>query len=230
MADRRPTGSGQHGAHDAAPAAWITFAPSQLNSGARPRTRNLLREESTMSRTFIQRGRRVIRCYGCLATLIAVAALNSQAAVAQSAAAAGASQHGAAEARIGAIIEEQVAAWNAGDAKAFSRHFAEDGSFTNIQGAVFYGHRAFEDRHVEIFRTFFKGTKLVMTPTRIRLVRPDVAIADIATVVSELAGRTSPGVQARPDGTIRTRLQEVFVKRGDDWSIASYHNVDIKAR
>ena len=51
-----------------------------------------------------------------------------------------------------------MAAWNAGDARMFSLYFAEDGSFTNIQGAVFYGHRAFEDRRLEIFRTFFKGT------------------------------------------------------------------------
>jgi hypothetical protein len=67
-----------------------------------------------------------------------------------------------------------------------------------------------------------------MTPTKIRFVRPDVAIADIATVVSELAGRTSPGVRTQADSTIRTRLQEVFVKAGNDWSVESYHNVDIK--
>ena len=136
--------------------------------------------------------------------------------------------HAADDARIRAIVAEQVAAWNAGDAKTFSLRFAEDGSFTNIQGAVFYGHRAFEDRHVEIFRTFFKGTTLAMTPTQIRFVHPDVAIADIATVVSKLGGQTSRGVQARKDGTIHTRLQQVFVRQHGDWSIASYHNVDVK--
>jgi uncharacterized protein (TIGR02246 family) len=161
------------------------------------------------------------------AALALVFSLTGAAASAQPAAAGPA--HAAEDARLRAIIAEQVAAWNAGDAKAFSAHFAEDGSFTNIQGVVFYGHRAFEDRHVEIFRTFFKGSKLAMSPTRIRFVRPDVAIADIATVVSELGGRTSPGVLARPDGTIRTRLQEVFVRDRGQWWIASYHNVDIKA-
>jgi uncharacterized protein (TIGR02246 family) len=69
--------------------------------------------------------------------------------------------------RIRAITEEQVAAWNIGDGKAFSARFAEDGSFTNIRGSVFYGHQAFEDRHVEIFATFFKGSKLAMTVNRI---------------------------------------------------------------
>ena len=132
------------------------------------------------------------------------------------------------EAPIRAIIAEQVTAWNASDAKTFSVNFAEDGSFTNIRGTVYYGHRAFEDRHAEIFRTFFKGSKLAMSPTRIRFVRPDVAIVDVATELSELRGRTPPGVEVRADGKIRTRLQEVFVKDGGNWRIASYHNVDIK--
>lgn len=132
------------------------------------------------------------------------------------------------EAPIRAIIAEQVRAWNAGDAKAFSASFAEDGSFTNIRGTVFYGHRAFEDRHAEIFRGFFKGSKLAMSPTRIRFVRPDVAIVDVATELSDLQGRTPPGVRAMADGKIRTRLQEVFVKDKGAWQVASYHNVDIK--
>jgi uncharacterized protein (TIGR02246 family) len=131
------------------------------------------------------------------------------------------------EARIREIIAEQVAAWNAGDAKAFSASFAENGSFTNIRGTVFYGHRAFEDRHDEIFRTFFKGSKLAMSPTKIRFVRPDVAIVDIATELSHLRD-APPGVKPGADGRIHTRLQQVFVKADGQWRVESYHNVDVK--
>jgi uncharacterized protein (TIGR02246 family) len=131
-------------------------------------------------------------------------------------------------ARLRAIVAAQVAAWNVGDAKAFSAPFADDGSFTNIRGSVFYGHQAFEERHVEIFSTFFKGSKLAMSVSKVRFVRPDVAIADIATEISELGGKTPPGVKATADGRILTRLQEVFVRTGDEWRIASYHNVDVK--
>jgi uncharacterized protein (TIGR02246 family) len=131
------------------------------------------------------------------------------------------------EARIREIIAGQVAAWNAADAKAFSASFAENGSFTNIRGTVFYGHRAFEDRHVEIFRTFFKGSKLAMSPTKIRFVRPDVAIVDIATEVSGLRA-APPGVTRASDGRIHTRLQQVLVKSDGEWLVESYHNVDVK--
>lgn len=132
------------------------------------------------------------------------------------------------DADIRALIASQVEAWNAGDAKAFSVRFAPDGTFTNIRGTVFYGHRAFEDRHAEIFASVFKGTKISMAPDRIWFVRPDVAIADISATVSGLGGRTPPGVKRGAGGALRTRLQEVLVKDGGTWWIASYHNVDVK--
>jgi uncharacterized protein (TIGR02246 family) len=131
------------------------------------------------------------------------------------------------EAQIRTIVEEQVTAWNAGDAVAFSKSFAEHGSFTNIRGTVFYGHQAFEDRHREIFTGFFKGSKLAMSITRIRFVRPDVAIVDLATELRNLSG-APPGVRPNAAGRILTRLQQVFVKDGGVWRVESYHNVDVK--
>ncbi|HXN35536.1 MAG TPA: SgcJ/EcaC family oxidoreductase [Opitutaceae bacterium] len=128
---------------------------------------------------------------------------------------------------ISQIVADQVKAWNIGDAKAFSERFADDGSFTNIRGTAFYGHRAFEDRHAEVFATVFKGSKLAMSVDKIRYVRPDVAIVDISTEVSQVQG-TLPGVRAASDGKFHTRLQEVLVKEPDGWKIASYHNVDVK--
>jgi len=65
------------------------------------------------------------------------------------------------EVAIRKIIQEEVAAWNSGDATAYSLHFAPEGSFTNIYGMVFNGHDAFEKRHGETFTTFFKGSTRV---------------------------------------------------------------------
>lgn len=131
------------------------------------------------------------------------------------------------EAAIRAIVVEQVNAWDAGDAVAFSRSFAPEGSFTNIRGTVFYGHRAFEERHREIFTGFFKGSRLSMSVTRIRFVRPDVAIVDLATEVGNLGG-APPGIKPNAEGKIVTRLQQVFVRDAGVWRVESYHNVDVK--
>ncbi len=66
-----------------------------------------------------------------------------------------------------------------------------------------------------------------MSVDKIHFLRPDVAIVDISTELSELHG-VPPGVTSRGDGKMRTRLQEVFVNNKGEWNIAAYHNVDVK--
>jgi uncharacterized protein (TIGR02246 family) len=58
------------------------------------------------------------------------------------------------------ILQEEVAAWNKGDARAYSQHFAADVTFTNILGMFFTGQRAFLDRHEEISKGMFRGAAL----------------------------------------------------------------------
>ncbi len=131
------------------------------------------------------------------------------------------------EAAIRKIVGEQVAAWNAGDGAAYSVHFAPEGSFTNIFGMVLYGHAEFEKRHVQIFKTFFKGTGRSMDVRRMRFVTRDVAIVNIDTEVRGVKAMP-PGVSLPADGVLRTRLQQVLVKRNGKWWIEAYHNVDLK--
>lgn len=133
------------------------------------------------------------------------------------------------EAAIQKIISEEVAAWNAGDATAYSRHFALEGTFTNIYGMVFDGHDAFQKRHAESFATFFKGSTRQEKIRRIRFVTRDVAIVDVNTEVTGFR-RMPPGVPVPADGVLRTRLLQVFVKRSGEWWIETYHNVDVKAQ
>jgi uncharacterized protein (TIGR02246 family) len=107
-------------------------------------------------------------------------------------------------------------------------NFAKDGGFTNIFGMVMYGHEVFEKRHSEIFATFFKGTTGQGTIRRIRFVTPDVAIVDEDTEVTGIKAMPA-GVTLGTDGVLRTRLQQVFVKRDGAWCIEAYHNVDLKS-
>lgn len=51
------------------------------------------------------------------------------------------------EAAIRNIINDEVAAWDNGDAVAYSVHFAAEGTFTNILGAFYKGHDAFVKEH-----------------------------------------------------------------------------------
>ena len=133
------------------------------------------------------------------------------------------------ETAIRKILEEEVTTWNRSDADGYSRHFATEGTFTNVQGMFFTGYKAFRDRHEEIFKGQFRGTVLQVEVASLRFVRPDVAVVDALTWVSGFSkAGPPPVVHTDAKGRLRTRLLQVLVKEGDDWKIVVYHNVDIK--
>ena len=74
------------------------------------------------------------------------------------------------------FLEKEVPRWTRGDTDGYSRHFATEGTFTNVQGMFFTGYKAFRDRHEEIFKRQFRGTVLQQEVVSLRFVRPDVAV------------------------------------------------------
>lgn len=138
-------------------------------------------------------------------------------------------QDAQAEAAIRAIVADQAAAWNDGDASGYARHLAPEASFTNLFGMVMYGAPAFAARHAEILATFYKGTTKHHAVRRIRFVAPTVAIVDIDNEVHGVKAMPA-GIVVPPDGIVRTQLMEVFARRGGRWWVEAYHNVDVKPR
>jgi uncharacterized protein (TIGR02246 family) len=138
-------------------------------------------------------------------------------------------QYGPDETEVRRILDDEVATWNKGDTDGYSRHFATDGTFTNIRGMFFTGHQEFRDRHEAIFKGEFRGTLLKQEIVSLRFIRPDVAIAETLTWVSGFSkAGPPPGTQVDANGRLRTRLLQVLKKDGGEWTIVVYHNVDVK--
>lgn len=121
---------------------------------------------------------------------------------------------------IAKLIEDENRAWNRGDAEAFSEAVEAGCVFTNIFGQAFVGRDAFQQQHARIFSTIYKGSNLSQKVDQLRLVRPDVAIADTSATLSV------PASEFGAERTVRTKLLQVFLRDGDRWQIVSYHNVE----
>jgi len=67
------------------------------------------------------------------------------------------------EAAIRAILDNQITAWNAGDAALHRRDLADDVIFTNIRSQSFGGAEAFIRQHDAIFAT---PSRLLQVPAR----------------------------------------------------------------
>jgi uncharacterized protein (TIGR02246 family) len=109
------------------------------------------------------------------------------------------------------FIQEEITAWNSGDAAAYSRHFAADGTFTNIRGEFFTGRQPFIERHDNLFKGPFH-----------------VAVVEVLTSVTGIQ-KLFPGTNTDDKGRLRTRLLQVLVKDGVEWKITAYHNTDVKS-
>ena len=131
------------------------------------------------------------------------------------------------EASIRAIVENETATWNKGDAVGYSKDFAQSGTFTNIRGQYFEGYDAFLKQHQVIFDGIFKNSTLKQDVVSLRFIRPDVAVVETFTSVTST--QTPPGVARDASGAFHTRLLQVVAKDGGVWKIVGYHNTDLKA-
>ena len=138
-------------------------------------------------------------------------------------------QHNADSMAIRDILQEEVTSWNSGDAHTYSKHFSESGTFTNIRGMFFIGHKQFIDRHIEIFKGMFSKTVLQQEVVSFRFLSSDIAIVETLTWISGFSKDGSPKeVYIDSKGRLHTRLLQVFQKKSGDWRIVAYHNVDLK--
>lgn len=122
------------------------------------------------------------------------------------------------------LLDEQIAAWNAGDAEGWCRDFTEDSEFVNIIGACFEDRDANVRRHAELFATIFKGSRLAVREMKIRALGDFTATADL---VLDLTGfsKLPPGI--RPsigNDVLRTRMHYVLVHDGTRWWIVFSQN------
>ena len=130
-------------------------------------------------------------------------------------------------AAIEALLAAQVAAWNAGDAEAFAARTLPDMTFTNVVGMFSVGRQPFVVQHERIFATIYQGSTMRQTIAHLAFLRPDVAVVD--TIADVLDFRHAPPGVEPIDGAIRARLEQVLVRNGDGWWVASFHNVAVNA-
>ncbi|HEY4102165.1 MAG TPA: SgcJ/EcaC family oxidoreductase [Gemmatimonadales bacterium] len=133
------------------------------------------------------------------------------------------------EEEIHGIIAQQAAAWTRGDADGYGAACSDDVGFTNILGMRWETRAGFNQRHAEMFRNVFSGSRLSIVVERLRFHGSTVAVAELLTELSDFRG-LPPGIPADADGRLRTRMLEVFVKSGGAWAIVACHNTAVRER
>ena len=114
------------------------------------------------------------------------------------------------------LVGQLQTAWNAMDGAAFAAPFAEDADFVNILGEHFRGRERVAAGHVGIFRSIYAGSTVDMKLERVRLLRPDVALAHVHSILDVPQGLLA--------GRHVARFSMVLTRGTRGWEIAAFHN------
>jgi uncharacterized protein (TIGR02246 family) len=114
------------------------------------------------------------------------------------------------------VVGRLEAAWNAMDGDAFAAPFAEDADFVTIRGEHFRGRPAIAAGHAGIFRTIYAGSTNRCTVESARLLRPEVALVHVHSLLHAPHGPLA--------GHHGACFSLVLTKAADGWEIAALHN------
>ena len=114
------------------------------------------------------------------------------------------------------IVGRLEAAWNAMDGSAFAAPFAGDADFVNIRGEHFRGRPAIAAGHAAIFQTIYAGSTNQYTVEGARLLRPEVALVHVRSLLHAPRGPLA--------GRHGARFSLVLTKEPGGWEIAALHN------
>lgn len=121
-------------------------------------------------------------------------------------------------AQIKELQQRQADAWNQHDATAYANLFTEDGEVVNVVGWWWKDRREIETKLKAAFAFVFKDSILTITDTKVRFVKPDVAIAHVTWT---MAGAKTPPNIPEPKQGIEI---QVLKKQKGQWLILSFQN------
>jgi uncharacterized protein (TIGR02246 family) len=126
------------------------------------------------------------------------------------------------EAAIRRVIVEMTEGFNSHDGKAASRMYTRDARLVTVRGDMMNGPAEIEKGLSAIFETRAKNATQRTLDVRIRLIKPDVALAYVTNELSGLIAPDGHSLPAHQELSLR-----VFVKDAGQWQVAAFHNTMI---
>lgn len=119
-------------------------------------------------------------------------------------------------AEVRGLYERMIAGWNAGDAAAMTRDFADDGQIVGFDGSEVSGREQIASHLAGIFASH-KVASFVTIVHEVREIAPNVML------LRAHAGMVPPG-KSEINRATNAVQSLIAVKRGDRWQIALFQN------
>ena len=107
-------------------------------------------------------------------------------------------------------------AWNEADGRAFGEPFTAAADFVDIRGEYHRGQEAIAAGHQAIFDSIYKGSTNKYELIQARKLSDDVIMAHTTGVLRVPSGPLA--------GEHRAVQSWVFIREGEEWKVAGFHN------
>jgi uncharacterized protein (TIGR02246 family) len=116
-------------------------------------------------------------------------------------------------------LERIRLAWNAGDAQAYAREFAEDATYVIFLGEALLGREEIERNHIDVLTKWRKGTQMAIKAISV------TSLGDDAASVLTIGGL------GKGDSIPYDKLQTfTLVRRDGRWMCAAFQNNEMSRR
>jgi len=120
------------------------------------------------------------------------------------------------------VANQQSAAWNKHDAKAYAALFTEDGDCVNVVGWWWKGRAEIEKKLTDAYLFVFKESVLTIkeSDVDVKFLTPDIAVAHIRWT---MAGARTPKGIPEPQQGIQTQILQ---RQSGKWLVAAFQNTN----
>jgi uncharacterized protein (TIGR02246 family) len=126
--------------------------------------------------------------------------------------------------QVRSLVQQFGDRWNAYDTTALAQLFADDADLVNAFGIAATGREAIAKFHVALFTAVFKGGRFHGEASRLRMIRPDVAVVDLRWSVTGMQPREN-----HPTGEMNGLMAMVLTHESGEWRISAMHVMQFPA-
>ena len=127
------------------------------------------------------------------------------------------------ETQIRALVADMASGWARADGSQFARSFSADADFTSVRGDQLCGRDQIAAAHQRLFDAAYRGTHLHAEVTRIRPLRPGLAVVGIDSRLCRPDGAAVRGLTGTGWPTMHALA--VVENLAGAWQIIAFHNM-----
>ena len=119
------------------------------------------------------------------------------------------------------ILQKQEEAWNKHDIDGMGAYFTDDATLVNFLGMFWKSKAEIQENLRRISDDVFKHTSIKLSLKKLKIITPDVAVANVEEQFNVEEDYTDVGQQYKKGDKNYKLIMNVFIRKNNEWKITA---------